>query len=65
MAELRIEIVGERIPGAAPVSEHSQFSSVAEASPAIAKIIALPSTDPPAARRKFADFTGDGETLIE
>jgi hypothetical protein len=49
MAELRIEIAGDRIPGAAPVSEHSQFSSVAEASPAIANVIALPSTDLPGA----------------
>src|SRR6266852_3697820 len=45
MAELRIEIAGERIPGSAPVSEHSQFNSVADASPAIANVIARPSIE--------------------
>ncbi|HEY6417536.1 MAG TPA: hypothetical protein VIX59_00920, partial [Candidatus Binataceae bacterium] len=42
MAELRIEISDERIPGAAPVSPHSQFGAVADARPADASVITRP-----------------------
>ena len=42
MADLRIEITADRIPGAAPVSQHSQFTAVADAIAADASVIAQP-----------------------